>query len=196
MDLRSSRSDIVYLRRRRKPGETVETAPERAVDFLNLTRPAAAATEPVAEAAPAKPVAAGPVELTVSSPVVALTRRHSAIGSLRITGVSAAWWQTIDLESGVLTREQPPRGVPTNSNRPVVEFIGSDLIVGLRHHRQIRRLIVASNGTSMVVATSAGIPITLPAGAVLYLSPVGGVLELRAEFVTGDVAAAFGFAAA
>ncbi|MFE6967083.1 hypothetical protein ACFVAJ_18365 [Agromyces sp. NPDC057679] len=197
IDMRTPRPDVAFLRRRLKPGEQAAVADSApAGSFLNLSQspqaPASASAEQFLVAS--SPVALGVTELTPANPAASLTRRASAIGSLRITGADQAWWQGVDLTSGSLS----PSGrsgaeIPERSNRPVLEFHGGELIVGLRHHRLLRRVVVASSTGHLTVHTATGVRATLPDGAALHLAPVNGMLELRAEIVSGDIGDAFGF---
>jgi hypothetical protein len=112
----------------------------------------------------------GDVTLTVEEPVARLTRLQSGVGSLVISGFES------------YTVEPVTRDImPVHANRPLVEQTGDGLIVGLRHVRELRRLIVFAPAGGVVQAlTAGGYVVAVPTG-VMYLSVIDGEVEIRAE---------------
>ncbi len=145
----ASRADITYLRRRPKVGETPrpakqESAPEPA--RLSLKRPGAPKPP---ELPPVKRVL-GRVLLTADVPTVTLDRRQSAIGSLTFEvagpGAVAAIWELTDGTTGIIDEAEQVRTSPEFGRRPIVELHRGRIIVGLRHVKELRRLLILMNG--------------------------------------------------
>ncbi|WP_144758362.1 hypothetical protein [Curtobacterium sp. 9128] len=144
--------------------------------------------------------------LGTEDPVVRLDRRQSAVGVLRVSGATSVVWESEDHVVGAETVEgaRAGRDVPTSGNRPLVGFHDGDVLVSLRHVRELRRALVMARGDDRPVVTlQDGTTIAIEAGSadvipVLALSVIDGALELRAEPFPrashdGDVFAAFGF---
>lgn len=192
MDLISPRPDIVFLRRRLRTGEKALVTAV-AQNFLRISGPDD--IMPVGVAIPDKPCAAGTTVLVAGAPVVRLNARQSAIGSLSVSGATAFAWETASRATGTESGAGAAR-MPVHANRPLVERVGADVIVGLRHVHKLRRLILSAD-TGRITAT-------LPSGAqiivdsrdgqdVLHLSVIGSVIEARVEAVDAgsDVRATF-----
>lgn len=139
-------------------------------------------------------------------PVVRIDRRRSAVGALRITGSTSAAWESVDHVVGAATADGATAGraVSTRGNRPLVGYDGSDVLIALRHVRELRRALVMGRGPDrLVVALHDGTTLAIAPGdpdttTILALSVIDGELELRAEPFPrathdGDVFAAFGF---
>ncbi len=106
-----------------------------------------AAAVPVLRPVEGMPAVSGRTVLSAEAPAVVLNRRQSAIGSMEIklggTGLLAVAWELTDTSSGVVhhqNRAAPPRG-----GRPVVEYVGTRVLVALRHVHQVRRLLVIAD---------------------------------------------------
>ena len=139
-------------------------------------------------------------------PVVRIDRRRSAVGALRVTGSTSAAWESVDHVVGAATADGATAGrsATTRGNRPLVGYDGADVLVALRHVRQLRRALVMGRGSDrLVVALHDGTTLAVDPGdadttTILALSVIDGELELRAEPFPrathdGDVFAAFGF---
>ncbi|WIB25013.1 hypothetical protein [Curtobacterium sp. MCSS17_015] len=144
--------------------------------------------------------------LDAETPVVRLDRRRSAVGALRVTGSTSAAWESVDRVVGARTVDGATAGrsVTTPGNRPLVGYDDRDVLVALRHVRDLRRALVMGRGAErLVVALHDGTTLAVDPGdadttVVLALSVVDGEVELRAEPFPrashdGDVFAAFGF---
>ncbi|KQR47121.1 hypothetical protein ASF82_07240 [Frigoribacterium sp. Leaf164] len=180
--------------------------PGRASSGLSLggprssTPPAASsasgATGPTCPARPARPSRPAPFpapdvtdvrELSRDQPVVRLSPRRSAIGTLVVTGGVHAVWESTELVDGAAfsTGQRMGDVVTTSGNRPLVAFDGDEVLVTLRHVRELRRaLVVAGDG--------AWLQVQLPGDRRLSVDPaepgervalamlvVDGLLELR-----------------
>jgi hypothetical protein len=127
-------------------------------------------------------------ELGPDEPVLRLDARQSAIGSLIVSGATAAAWESTDLVTGSLTIDGAAQGTPviTPGNRPLVGFDEGDAIVALRHVRSLRRAIFVGSGAPLGVQLFDDESFTVHPGdpghpVVLALLRIGGLLELRAE---------------
>ncbi|TDW31279.1 hypothetical protein [Cryobacterium psychrophilum] len=183
LDLLSPRPDIVFLRRRLRQGEIDTTPAPATIDFLDLsTTPEEAAEkhQPV----PAKPVLTGAVTLTTALPVIRLTARQSAIGSLTVTGVNYFAWETRGRASGGVRRGRTEPRMPAFAKRPLIEFVGDDVVVGLRHVAELRRVIFAGEGGIITLTAHGGAQILVDTAGgtmVLHLAVIGQVIEARIE---------------
>ena len=126
-------------------------------------------------------------ELSRDQPVVRLSPRRSAIGTLVVTGGVHAVWESTELVDGAAfsTGQRMGDVVTTSGNRPLVAFDGDEVLVTLRHVRELRRaLVVAGDG--------AWLQVELPGDRRLSVDPaepgervalamlvVDGLLELR-----------------
>jgi hypothetical protein len=92
--------------------------------------------------------------LTVDYPVVTLDRRQSAIGSLVVdlapAGTLSCVWELTDGTSGIVSDAVAgPNGVRTSpmfGRRPLVELRKGQILVGLRHVAELRRLLIVTAG--------------------------------------------------
>ncbi len=145
-------------------------------------------------------------ELSEEQPVIRLDARQSAIGTLAVTGVEAIAWEDVGRVTGAANRHGAHIGVPvtTSGNRPLVGFHDQSAVVALRHLRKLRRAIFIAGQVPLTVRVFDGKTVAVvPANrrgekAVLYLSRIGAVLELRVEYVAAQapdeaVWAEFGF---
>ncbi|MBD8659751.1 hypothetical protein IFT72_06050 [Frigoribacterium sp. CFBP 8754] len=177
--------------------------PGRASSGLSLggprssTPPAASsasgATGPTRPARPARP-APFPApdvtdvrELSRDHPVVRLSPRRSAIGTLVVTGGVHAVWESTELVDGAAfsTGQRMGDVVTTSGNRPLVAFDGDEVLVTLRHVRELRRaLVVAGDGAWLQVELHGDRRLSVdPAEpgerVALAVLVVDGLLELR-----------------
>ncbi len=195
LDLLSPRPDIVFLRRRLRQGETDSRPVRAAIDFLDLS----ATPEDAAGKHPplsTKPVLAGAVTLTAAQPVIRLTARQAAIGSLKVTGADYFAWETQDRASGSVQHGSTEPRMPAFGKRPLIEFVDDDVIVGLRHIGALRRLIFAAASGTITATTHSGAEIlvdTTGGTMVLHLARVGHLIEARIE-PAADVAGEFSIA--
>lgn len=203
------RHHITYLRRRPKPGEP-SSGPARGSVSLQLAGPG---TVPSLELPPV-PRLRGRTILDDRNPAVTLDRRQSAIGSLVFTlvggGEAGCVWELADGESGVVSRATRTLVAPEFGRRSIVGIEGERLIAGLRHVRQLRRLLILADGLTnrrsrlvgelhgggvveMVAQSAAGSLVCLA------IYQVDGELVIRREntpFANAAAAAdAYGFAA-
>jgi len=220
VDLKSPRPDLVYLRRRLKPGETL---PERAVASATTTSlilgSSASETSselPIANSADpyrfVPPVVCVSTEtlLNENNPVVRFSRTTTAIGSLIVSNINYAAWETKDRKTGFLyatptnmvsdeitgqeTPAYPEIPTPKNGNRHLVEFVDGNLIIGLRHILNLKRLILRPNpGGSVVTNTISGLKIVVhpEPNQVIYMSMVDRHLETRLETYRENVQKTF-----
>ena len=138
------------------------------------------------------------VELTLDEPVVRFDYRQSAIGSLTIDGAQAFAWETTDksggleVNGGVSTDIKPPK----YGNRQLVEFVDDTVVLGLRHFRQIRRLVVASQENNLTVNLYGGSKVVIDSDGgnnVLLISRIDNELECRIEKIDSvDLLGVFG----
>ncbi|WIB12725.1 hypothetical protein [Curtobacterium sp. MCPF17_052] len=102
------------------------------------------------------------------------------------------------------TARRPDAPCPRAATAPLVGYDGSDVLIALRHVRELRRALVMGRGPDrLVVALHDGTTLAMATGdpdttTILALSVIDGELELRAEPFPrathdGDVFAAFGF---
>lgn len=145
-------------------------------------------------------------ELGEANPVVRLNARQSAIGSLLVAGVRSVAWEDQQLTTGAHHTEGHKAGtaVITPGNRPLAGLQDGAGIVSLRHVRLVRRLLFVAGEAPMTIGVFDGAAAAIAARndaglrSVLYVGRVGGVLEIRAEFVPADASdkaiwAMFGF---
>jgi hypothetical protein len=181
VDLLSARPDVVYLRRRLKIGEQPPVV-RVATNFLDLSGPED--SRRLSAVIPEKPRAAGTVVLTRAAPVVRLNARQSAIGSLSVAGSATFAWETRTRQNGVTRPGAAAPGMPVHANRPLVEYIGADAVVGLRHYAKLRRLIFGADTGKITLTLFDGSTITADTRDgvdVVHLSVVGLALEVRVE---------------
>lgn len=130
-------------------------------------------------------------QLSEEQPVLRLDARQSAIGTLSVSGAEAIAWEDVELVTGAANRYGSHIGVPvtTPGKRPLVAFHDQNAVVALRHLRKLRRAIFIAGQVPLTVRVFDGKSVAVvpsnPRGekAVLYLSRIGAVLELRVEYV-------------
>jgi len=144
-------------------------------------------------------------QMAHDAPIVRLNARQSGIGTLLIHGARSTAWEDIDLVTGAENVHGETAGVasPTAGNRKLVAFHNGSAAVTLRHVKRFRRAIFIAQNEPLVISlfgeAALAVAPTTPEGkgAVLYISRIGSLLELRAEYVdrADDPAiwAAFGF---
>jgi hypothetical protein len=183
-----------------------------AVPYLRRrARPAAPATTPLL--APARRLD-GRLLLTDAVTEVTLDVRQSAIGSLALDvagqGEMGVLWELQDTTTGMVSPLEGQLVSPELGRRPVVEHRQGRVIVGLRHVRELRRLVVLVEGPETrhpyrVVGSlhdgstfEASFAWTAPVVSALAIYQVDGELVVRREgfdFASrADVADAYGFA--
>lgn len=226
LDMTSTRTDVGFLRRRPKLGENSAPKQATATSpGLNLSRPATGQQSTVAPARsgalklspttgstpvlgnrnvpPARPVTQVPylrnnTELSLDEPAVRLDFRQSAIGSLIISGAQAFVWETNTKSAGMEIKDGQSSAVhpPKFGNRSLAEFNEGKLIVGLRHFKELRRMIIGSQLHNLVVELYDGTKIAMPSdngNNVLLISRIDNELECRMEKIdTLDMAPVFG----
>lgn len=158
----------------------------------------------------------GRLLLTESITEVTLDRRQSAIGSLTFElaghGELGVFWELQDTTSGLVSPLEGQLVSPELGRRPVVEHLHGQVIVGLRHVKQVRRLVVLVEGPETrdpyrLVANlhdgsslEMSIPWTAPVISALAVYQVQSELVVRREALDfasrSDVADAYGFARA
>jgi len=206
------RHEITYLRRRPKMGERV-APPPAAPPSLSLGRPAQQG--PKVALAPVQRVA-GRAILSADAPTVTLDRRQSAIGSLAFdlfgagdAALSCAW-ELVEGEAGLVSAALNVRVSPQFGRRPIVQLRKDQLVVGLRHVRRLRRLLLLVSGLDESKATrlvgelhdegtiESSHTAIAPVVAALAVYQVDGELVIRREdfgFPSAEAAAAaYGFA--
>jgi len=230
LDRTVARPDIGYLRRRPVRTENKRddrtSAPPPATGSLSLafgppTRVAPTSRAPKAPPLPATTRVRGRTLLTADAPVATLDRRQSAIGSLtfdatphgQVNGV----WELTDgtagiVSAGAVSEEGGITTSPEFGRRSLVQLSKGQLLVGLRHVRQLRRLLVvvtdldpqgAASTTVAALYDRSSIESSheshVPALVTLALYQVDGELVVRREGFgfpsLAEAAKAYGFAA-
>jgi hypothetical protein len=138
------------------------------------------------------------VELTLEEPVVRFDHRQSAIGSLTIDGAQAFAWETTDkmggleVNGGISTDIKPSK----YGNRQLAEFVDDTIVLGLRHFKQLRRLVVASQEDNLTVNLYGGSKVVIDSDGgnnVLLISRIDNELECRIEKIDSvDLLEVFG----
>lgn len=148
--------------------------------------------------------------------MVTMSPLQSAVGSLAIdvrpAGTISCIWELADGSSGIVSEWSGVRAGPEFGRRPLVQLRKGQLLIGLRHISQLRRLLVVVAGPvpddapqSVVVALHGGATVesahtgTTQAIVALAAYQVGGELVLRREARSlssiTEAAAAYGLAA-
>jgi hypothetical protein len=128
-------------------------------------------------------------ELSLDKPVVRLDSRQSGIGSLVIYGAQAFAWETKDMQGGLqvsLSENSSDIDPPTFGNRKLAEFVGDEVVIGLRHAHKLRRLVVASQVSDLKLTMYDGSEIYMPSDGgnnVMLISRIGHEIEVRMEKV-------------
>jgi hypothetical protein len=144
-------------------------------------------------------------QLSEDVPIVRLNARQSGIGTLLVHGARSTAWEDIDQVTGAENARGETAGVasPTAGNRKLVAFHDGSAAVTLRHVQRFRRAIFIAQDAPLVVSlfgeSALAVSPKTPDGksAVLYISRIGSLLELRADYVEAAddqaIWAAFGF---
>lgn len=144
-------------------------------------------------------------QMTEDTPIVRLNARQSGIGTLLVHGARSVAWEDVDQVTGAESVHGETAGVAsrTAGNRKLVAFHDGSAAVTLRHVKRLRRAIFIAQDQPLVVslfgeAALAVAPTTADGkNAVLYISRIDGLLELRAEYIESAIDqtiwAAFGF---
>jgi hypothetical protein len=145
-------------------------------------------------------------QLDEANPVVRLDARQSAIGSLLVVGARSVAWEDTHRTTGARHTEGHMAGTPviTPGNRPLADMQDSSGIISLRHVRLLRRALFIAGETPLTIGVFDGAAAAVAprnddgSRTVLYVSRIGAVLELRAEYVPAvaddpTVWAMFGF---
>jgi len=145
-------------------------------------------------------------QLDAANPVVRLDARQSAIGSLLVVGARSVTWEDTHRTTGARHTEGHAAGTPviTPGNRPLADMQDSSGIISLRHVRLLRRALFIAGETPLTIGVFDGAAAAVAPRnddglrTVLYVSRIGAVLELRAEYVPAvaddpTVWAMFGF---
>lgn len=191
--------DVPYLRRRLKKGEV----PSGGVvsTSLKLGGPTATGTNATTSSQPVSriptlPSVEGKVILSLEEPAVRLSRAQSAIGSLGVSGAEAFAWEGVDGFGGLVLLDGPESTAPMFSNRKLVEFHKGNLVLGLRHFKNLRRLIVGTRHGLLRTNLYDGSEIIADGGLgsnALLISRVGNQLEFRLEKINSvDLIGVFG----
>ncbi len=133
-------------------------------------------------------------ELNLVQRLLRLTPLQSAVGTLVVSGSTAAAWESVRRVTGGQTVDGHKAGTPvmTSGNRELVGYHGRDALITLRHVRELRRAIfINRSSAAMGVRLFSGDTVALPPAAdgaqiVLLVHRIGNVLELRAEPVPRD----------
>jgi len=128
-------------------------------------------------------------ELNLQQRVLRLNPLESAVGTLVVSGSTAAAWESVRRVTGGQTTDGHKAGTPvmTAGNRPLVGYDGSNALISLRHVRSLRRaLFINRSANPMGVQIFGNASVALPPAAngtqlVLLTHRIGNVLELRAE---------------
>lgn len=199
MTANTLRADVPYLRRRVKRGSVPE--PTTKSISLNLSRNDDTSTgpqpiQPASTRIPPLPAVDGKVVLTMDEPVVALDRKQSAIGSLTITGAEAFAWEGNDGFGNLVLSGNNESTAPMYGNRRLVEFHKDQVVLGLRHFRHLRRLIVGTRMGLLKVGLYDGSEIVVDGdngNNALLISRVNNHLEVRVEKINSvDLVGVFG----
>lgn len=139
------RHEIGYLRRVPKLGETPRAPAPSAGPSLSLARP----SQPERSEPDVRRVQ-GRAVLSRDAPTVTLDRRQSAIGSLAFelagSGELSCAWELDDAEAGLVSRAAGVLVSPEFGRRPIVQLVERKVVVGLRHVRRLRRLLLLAGG--------------------------------------------------
>jgi len=148
--------------------------------------------------------------------MVTMSRLQSAVGSLTIdarpAGTISCVWELADGTSGIISEWSGVRASPEFGKRPLIQLRKGQLLVGLKHISQLRRLLVVVSGPvpdsaplSVVLSVHDGATIesahtgTTQAIVAVAGYQVGGELVIRREARSlpsiSDAAEAYGFAA-
>ncbi len=133
-------------------------------------------------------------QLSATAPVVRLNARQSAIGSMLVAGARSVAWEDNDRTTGAHHADGHHAGAPviTPGNRPLAGIQDLSGVVPLRHVRLLRRALFIAGEAPLTIGVFDGAAAAVPARdeggrrSVLYVSRIGPILELRAEFVPAE----------
>ncbi len=133
-------------------------------------------------------------QLSATAPVVRLNARQSAIGSMLVAGARSVAWEDNDRTTGAHHADGHHAGaaVTTPGNRPLAGIQDLSGVVPLRHVRLLRRALFIAGEAPLTIGVFDGAAAAVPARdadgrrSVLYVSRIGPILELRAEFVPAE----------
>lgn len=174
------RSDIVFLKRRLRKGEVVQATEPTKKFSITLS-----GNVEKKEFKPTHPRLTKNMVLDLENPVVRLNNRQSAIGSLTIDGATKFAWNADGLH-GTETLTQEDVHIPRYNNRKIIQFYKSSVVIGMRHFKKLRRVVVWGNVKDLVLKTHDGIVLTVRSDGgnnALYLSRVGNEIEIRCETI-------------
>lgn len=200
MTATKTRMDVPYLRRRLKkgelpPGGTAATASTSLKLGGSSNTVASSPSQPVSRI-PDLPSVEGKVILSLEEPAVRLSRAQSAIGSVVINGAEAFAWEGLDGFGGLVLVDGTESTAPMFANRKLVEFHKGNLVLGLRHFKNLRRLIVGTRHGLLRANIYDGSEIIADGGLganALLISRVGNQLEFRLEKINSvDLIGVFG----
>lgn len=212
MPVTATRTDVPYLRRRLKKGEPnpqAQTNTSNGSTSLKLgggnslslgssgnTGPIPAVPQAPKPRIPELPKVDGKVVLSFEEPSVLLSKSQSAIGSLIISGAEAFAWEGNDGFGSLVLATGGDSPAPVFSGRKLVEFHKDELVVGLRHFRNLRRLIVGTRHGMLRSRLYDESEIIADGGQgsnALLISRVGNQLEFRLEKINSvDLISVFG----
>lgn len=144
-------------------------------------------------------------QMAENAPLVRLNARQSGIGTLLVHGARSMAWEDSDQVTGAESVHGETAGVAsrTAGNRKLVAFHDGSAAITLRHVKRLRRAIFIAQDQPLVVSlfgeAALAVAPTTPdgRGAVLYISRIDNLLELRAEYIESandqTIWAAFGF---
>lgn len=197
LDLDRKRTDLPYLRRRVRPEVAAQMRAQQQAAAASRPRTSLSLATPAEQAAKSRfevPTLRENFNLAPKSPAVRLSKRSSAIGSLFISGANVICWQTASAQGIQAVGDEADARIPVNAGRPLVEGYKGAAVIGLRHFRQLRRVLIEGSGP-LTVETATGGKITVEQvdGQPVRLSVLrlDGILELRREHE--DAGADFGF---
>lgn len=199
----SVRLDVPYMRKRVKRGSIQAAQSSSASNSLSLGSSSSlslSGSDGSGSVAPEKqislvPVLDGKTILSPEHPVVRLNPLQSAIGSLIISNAEAFAWEGLD-GYGSLVLNGDPSPAPVFNGRKLVEFHKGDIVLGLRHFKQFRRLIAGTRHGSMKVSLYDGSEIAASGdngdNALLFYR-IGNEIEVRLEVIKStDIINVFG----
>jgi hypothetical protein len=179
-------------------GLTLQAAPSRPdpATQASTTRSPSRRTIAAAERLFPAPAFGSVRQLDEANPVLRLNARQSAIGSLLVVGARSVTWEDTHLTTGARHTEGHVAGTPvsTPGNRPLADMQDSSGIVSLRHVRLLRRALFIAGEAPLTIGVFDGAAAAVAPRnedglrTVLYVSRIGTVLELRAEYVPADAA--------
>lgn len=205
-----TRTDVPYLRRRLKKGEANPNASTSAPATTSLklggnslslgnkgnTGSIPVIAEPVKPAFPPLPSVDGKVILSMEEPSVLLRKVQSAVGSLIISGAEAFAWEANDGFGNLVLADGPDSTAPLYGGRRLAEFHKGELVVGLRHFKNLRRLIVGTRTGMLRSRLYDESEIIADGGQgsnALLISRVSNQLEFRLEKINSvDLLGVFG----